>query len=79
MKPPTSILKFCRDCKFFKPQSDPKIDLQFGKCTFYKSIDMVTGRIYYNYASVARMYMCHGESFVSKQDPLSSFIKTDKK
>ena len=56
--------KFCKDCKFFFPES--KIDDTFGKCALYGKLDMVTGKFFYGYAGVVRQFICKGNLFEKK-------------
>ena len=67
--PPQS--KLCKNCKHFK--TDFMTGVQYGKCTLYGKQDLVDGHIVYDYASVARIFSCHGDHYEQRPSPLDAF------
>lgn len=51
--------KFCRNCKYYKHASQ-------DYCTYYGKINLVSGEVSYEYASIAREYECKGEKYEDK-------------
>jgi hypothetical protein len=67
--PPQS--KFCKNCKHFK--TDFLTGAQFGKCKLYGKQDLVDGNIVHDYASVARIFSCHGVHFEQRPSQFDQF------
>lgn len=63
----------CKDCKYFKPYSSTNHSMRYslGKCTYEHQIDLVSGRITYEYASIAREYRCKEQFYVKAEKPKS--------
>lgn len=60
----------CRNCKYFMPDKsylfNSKSKVEFGKCTYEQKIDLVTGDVSYDYASIVREFTCKGEFYKEK-------------
>jgi len=46
-----------------------------GKCTYEKKVDLVSGEITYEYASIVREYTCKEEFYIENDKPVSSWEK----
>lgn len=56
----------CKDCKYFQPDNFYFLTqnrYEFGKCKKSMDLNLVSGKINYNYASITREYKCKGEWF----------------
>lgn len=65
--------KLCKDCKYFKPypSSSSQMRYSLGQCTYEHRIDLVSGKITYEFASVAREYSCKEQFYVKNDEPKS--------
>lgn len=64
--------KLCKDCVWFKPDDDhfpqdTSRGLKFGSCQYFGNIDLVSGVVTYEFASVARETICKGELWTKKE------------
>lgn len=65
--------QLCKNCKHFQP--DFVTSVQYGKCKLFGTQNLVDGTIKYNYASVARTYMCKGHHYEDKPSIYADAIK----
>lgn len=68
--PNQSLPKLCYNCKYFSPAKSMinNIDKnQYGRCTYFRNIDVVTGEISYDLASVVREYTCKETLYEEKE------------
>lgn len=66
----------CRNCKHFIPNKEfhrntPQY-IEYGRCGYYQKVNLVSGKIEYDYASVVREYKCN-ETYFEQKDPSKSF------
>lgn len=65
-----ALPKICRHCKYFIPESSSLLlgidKIKYGKCGYQQIVDLVTGNILYNYATVVRSHICKGKFYKEK-------------
>lgn len=67
--------KLCKNCKYYQPYPSNYKPMResLGKCTYEKKVDLVSGDISYEYASIVREYTCKEEFYVEQEKPVSSW------
>ena len=45
----------CKDCKYFKEDTDPYNKYHLSKCTFFGEKDIISGEITYKFTKTCRM------------------------
>jgi hypothetical protein len=50
--------KLCKDCRHFKPPTNPHTTLKNGYCTKEGIVNLVDGKTTYEYAEITRIYTC---------------------
>jgi hypothetical protein len=64
---PSKTYQLCKNCKFYvKSSLFPETDASLGFCSKFSEINLVTGEISYQYASIARKFECDGDHYEKK-------------
>jgi hypothetical protein len=58
-------IKLCKNCVHFR-NPPAHMPLEYGKCSKYGVVNLVSGTIELDFASIAREYKCKGSAFKAK-------------
>lgn len=60
--------KFCKNCKYYMKNQNEDY------CKYYGKINLIDGKITYEYAQIARQYECKGEKYIEMMQNMNTNI-----